>query len=324
MQSPYLDEGQRRQIARERAGLLWRTEWPTWLLIAVIYGGWTLLVSHFGQIGALPASVLLVWWCGWHLSLQHEILHGHPTQLVWLNRLLAYPPLAVWYPYGLYRESHLHHHVDSHLTLPALDTESFYVSPARWAEMGPVLQAVHRINKTFWGRLLFGAPLAIFATWSDAVREPLHGNWKRTPMWLAHIAAVAAMLWAIHAWSGMSPLYYLLLISYPAQSLTMIRSYYEHRPAQDCKQRIVVNEAGWLFRLLFLNNNFHLVHHDFPALPWYLLPRIYHARRDAYIARSGGFHVRGYLELMRCFGFKSVDAPVHPHMAEIPEQVSSS
>ena len=312
----YLDDGQRRQIARERAGLLWRTEWPTWLLIAVIYGGWALLISHFRQIGALPASVLLIWWCAWHLSLQHELIHGHPTRLVWLNRLLAYPPLAVWYPYGLYRESHLHHHVDSHLTLPALDTESFYVSPARWAEMGPLLQAVHRMNKTFWGRLLFGAALAIIGTWIEAIREPLGGNWKRMPMWLTHFAAVGAMLWVIHAWSGMSPLYYLLLITYPAQSLTMIRSYYEHRPAEDCKQRIVVNEAGWLFRMLFLNNNFHLVHHDFPSLPWYLLPRVYHARRDAYIARSGGFHVLGYLELMRRFGFTSVDGPVHPHMAE--------
>jgi fatty acid desaturase len=321
MQPAYLDDGQRRQIARERAGLLWRTEWPTWLLIAVIYGGWALLVTHFRRIGALPATLLLVWWCAWHLSLQHEILHGHPTRLVWLNRLLAFPPLAVWYPYGLYRESHLHHHVDSHLTLPALDTESFYVSPARWAEMGPLLRRVHQINKTFWGRLLIGAALAIFATWAGALREVLQGERKRLPMWLTHIAAVAVMVWAVHAWSGMSPLQYVLLVSYPAQSLTMIRSYYEHRPAQDCKQRIVVNEAGWLFRLLFLNNNYHLVHHDFPALPWYLLPRVYRARRDAYIARSGGFLVQGYLDLMRRFGFKSIDEPVHPHVAGMADKV---
>lgn len=54
------------------------------------------------------------------------------------------------------------------------------------------------------------------------------------------------------------------------------------------------------------------MHHDFPTLPWYLLPRIFHARRAAYIARSGGFHVRGYGELMRRFGFRPVAAPVHP------------
>ena len=52
--------------------------------------------------------------------------------------------------------------------------------------------------------------------------------------------------------------------------------------------------------------------HDWTALK---------GKRDAYIARSGGFHVRGYLELMRCFGFKSVDGPVHPHMTEGTEQV---
>lgn len=48
----------------------------------------------------------------------------------------------------------------------------------------------------------------------------------------------------------------------------MIRSYFEHRAADDCKHRIVINEAGSVMRLLFLNNNYHLVHHDLPHLPW--------------------------------------------------------
>jgi fatty acid desaturase len=314
--SAYLDNEQRLQIAQERNNPLWQSEWPTWLLIAVIYGGWYAALTHRQQLGQVVSALLLIWFCAWHMSLQHELLHGHPTRWAWFNRLLGYPPLAVWYPYKLYRDSHLRHHVDFHLTMPALDTESFYVSPARWAEMSKPLQAIYRINKTFWGRLLFGAAIAILTTWANAVREPLHGNWKNVPMWLRHIAILGGMLWWIHASFGISPFYYLLIISYPAQSLTMIRSYYEHRPAADCKQRIVLNEAGWLFRLLFLNNNFHLVHHDFPAIPWYLLPRIYHSRREAYIARSGGFHVHGYLELMRRFGFTLVDAPVHPYMAD--------
>jgi len=82
-------------------------------------------------------------------------------------------------------------------------------------------------------------------------------------------------------------------------------SVYEHRPAARAKERIVLNEADPLLRLLFLNNNLHLVHHDLPSLPWYLLPRVYRAR-------NGHFHFDGYRDLARRQGWRAVDAPVHP------------
>ena len=75
----------------------------------------------------------------------------------------------------------------------------------------------------------------------------------------------------------------------------------------------MLNEAGPVLRLLFLNNNLHLVHHDLPSLPWYLLPRVYAARRGAYNVRSGGFHLQGYGALLRRYALRPVDAPVHPH-----------
>jgi fatty acid desaturase len=311
--SDYLDATQQLQVRAERERLLWWAEWPTWLLIAVIHGGWLATLVFWRELGSVTATALMIWWCAWYMSLQHELIHGHPTSNSSINRLFGYLPLAVWYPYRLYRDSHLRHHVDADLTLPALDTESSYVSSITWEGMNRPLRALLWFNKTFWGRLLVGPAIAISSTWIEAVRQPLRGDWRHVPMWLGHVAMLSALLVWIDAESGVSPLYYLLAISYPAQSLAMIRSYYEHRPAQDHKQRIVLNEAGPVFRMLFLNNNYHLVHHDFPSLPWYLLPRVYRARRSCYIARSGGFHVRGYGQLMRQFGFKPVDAPVHPH-----------
>lgn len=311
-----MDPAQQQQIRGERQRRLWRAEWPTWLLIAVIHGGWLATLAFWSTLGTLPGTLLMIWWCAWYMSLQHELIHGHPTPYPVINRLFGYLPLAVWYPYSLYRDSHLHHHVDFHLTMPALDTESNYVAPAVWAGMNKPLRQLLWFNKAFWGRLLVGPAIAILGTWIEAIRQPLRGDWRQVGMWLRHLAMLAAMLWTIDAAFGVSALYYLLAISYPVQSLVMIRSYYEHRPAQEHKQRIVLNEAGWFFSVLFLNNNLHLVHHDFPSLPWYLLPRVYRARRDAYIARSGGFYVRGYGELMRRFGFTAVDAPVHPDMPD--------
>jgi fatty acid desaturase len=316
--SEYLDSLQRAEVACERARPLWRAEWPTWLLIVAIYGGWLLTLANWRVLGTFPATLLLIWWSAWYMSLQHELIHGHPTPWPSVNRLFGHAPLAIWYPYRLYRDSHLAHHVDSHLTMPALDTESQYVSPEVWAGMGRTAQLVRWFNKTFWGRVLVGPALAIGGTLVEAVRQPLRGDWRYVPMWLAHVAMVVSMLWLIEHVFGVPAWWYLLAISYPAQSLAMIRSYYEHRPAADHKQRIVLNEAGWFFRVLFLNNNLHLVHHDLPSLPWYLLPRVYRARRATYNARSGGFHVNGYGELMRRYGFRAIDAPVHPHLPDHP------
>lgn len=314
--SEYVDGGQRAEVATERERLLWRGEWPTWLLIAAIYGGWLFTLAYWREIGSVPATLLMIWWCAWYMSLQHELIHGHPTPWAWVNSLFGYAPLAIWYPYRLYRDSHLSHHIDFHLTMPALDTESYYVAPAVWAGMSKPVRVLHWFNKTFWGRLLVGPAISVSGAWVEAVRQPLRGEWRYVPMWVAHFAMLGGLFWWVSMSFGVSPIYYVLAISYPAQSLTMIRSYYEHRPAEQHKQRIVLNEAGFFFRVLFLNNNLHLVHHDLPSLPWYLLPRIYAARRDAYNVRSGGFHLHGYGELARRFGFSAIDAPVHPHMPE--------
>ena len=53
----------------------------------------------------------------------------------------------------------------------------------------------------------------------------------------------------------------ILVVSYPALVLTMLRSLYKHRFAVCPAHRIAINEASSLWRLLYLNNNYHVVHH---------------------------------------------------------------
>ncbi|KMQ79947.1 Fatty acid desaturase [Candidatus Burkholderia pumila] len=97
-------------------------------------------------------------------------------------------------------------------------------------------------------------------------------------------------------------------VGYPA--LASVRSFQEHRVAPAARQRTVINEAGWLWRLLFLNNNFHAVHHDLPGMPWFSLGDVYAARRIGYRASNGGFVVRGYGGL-RHHAFACAVSPVH-------------
>lgn len=116
--SMYLHQQQRDLIRQLSRSWLWRSELPTWLLIIAVYGGWFTTLACWQTLGLFPATVLLIWFSAWYMSLQHELIHGHPTSRPWLNQLLGTLPLVVWYPYGLYRDSHLAHHHNVSLTLP--------------------------------------------------------------------------------------------------------------------------------------------------------------------------------------------------------------
>ncbi|MFP3448827.1 fatty acid desaturase, partial [Pseudomonas sp. SIMBA_067] len=112
-------------------------------------------------------------------------------------------------------------------------------------------------------------------------------------MWLLH-GTLLALLFFWMARQGFSPLWYLLAVSYPALALTKVRSFYEHRAADDPLARSVNNEAAWPWRMLFLNLNYHSVHHDLPGVPWYGLRRLYLRDREHYYHRNHGFRVAGY------------------------------
>ncbi len=308
----YLDDAQKAELGRMEAGWLWRTEAPTWALIVAIYGGWYLTLSHWQTLGLPLATALLILFCAWFMSLQHELLHGHPTPWVWVNRILGYAPLSVWYPYTLYRDTHIRHHRDEDLTLPGLDPESYFVTTERWNRLGKLGRAVCHVRNTLLGRLLLGPLIGYAHTLVGTVRQFLRGNFHYLPMWLCHFTLLAAMLVWMDRQFGMSPLYYVLCIAYPGLALAMVRSFFEHQPAEAVKHRCVLNEAALPWRLLFLNNNYHLVHHDLPSVPWYGLPAIYWPRREEYLARNGGFLVHGYGEWVRRFAWRPVARPVHP------------
>lgn len=313
----YFDEAHAREIASRGATFTARTEWPTWLLIVLIYGGWlaVVLLVHGGLLSMLAATPLLIVLCTWHMSLQHELLHGHPTRSATVNKLLGIVPLAIWYPYAIYRDTHIAHHRDESLTEPNVDPESTYVSPEQWINAWPWQRALWRMRKSFVGRLVIGPPLGVVTLLVEAFKEQRRGDRRYASTWIMHAALVAVLLTWLQCVEGITWWYYLLAVTWPALSLAMVRSLYEHRAVRDPGQRTVINEAGLLMRLLYLNNNYHLVHHDLPQLPWYHLPYAYRIRRAAYVTKSGGFVIQGgYSELFKRFAVHETDSPVHPRL----------
>jgi fatty acid desaturase len=308
----YLDEAHRAEIVKLNNTLTSRTEWPTWLLLAGFYLAWFFVVFYGAASGEVLTLILLVPLVVLWMSIQHELIHGHPTRWPAMNKALGFLPFAVWYPYDIYRDTHLAHHNDAVLTLPGQDPESRYVTHAFWLRSSRYIKAVLWINKTLGGRLLVGAPLAVTALVAGEIRGLLHTGRSAWQMWAAHLLSVGALLTLVEQYSAISALQYLFLVSLPALSISMIRSFYEHRPSPLPEHRTVINESSGLLSWLFLNLNFHLVHHDLPGLPWFYLPQVYKARREQWMARNDGYVIHGYLQLLQGHLLSPVDCPCHP------------
>ncbi|MEO6917723.1 MAG: fatty acid desaturase [Collimonas sp.] len=288
-----------------------RLELPTWGLIAMIYSGWLACVLHWQALGSWLGTPLLIVLTAWYMSLQHELIHGHPSANARFNALLGQLPLAVWYPYAVYRDSHLGHHHNETLTLPGVDPETYYVSQTtQTAQAGGNQRSLQlrRFRNTSAGRLLIGPALA----WSQTIRAAWLARDRKTVItWGGHGLLLAGLLVLLQR-AGISPLYYVLAIAYPALSLTMVRSLFEHRAVDAEHARSVINEAAWPWRILFLNLNYHLVHHLHPGLPWFHLRLAYLAKRETYLEQSEGFVEHGYLPLLWRYRSTPVIADVHP------------
>ena len=287
-------------------------EWQTWLLIAAIYSSWLGLVVFYRSLPGWLATLLLIVVTAWFMSLQHELLHGHPTRSKAFNRLLGLFPMSAWYPYDIYRDSHLAHHRDELLTTPGIDPECNYVEPEHYARMARMRRALHWATRTVVGRFVLGPALTICGVWADVFTGPRRRGMVCVRTWAVHLVLLIAMLWWVQDRSGITPLHYLLGIAYPALGLAMLRSFYEHRPATLPAHRIVINDAALPWRLLYLNNNYHSVHHDHPSLAWHRIPAVYRDDRAGYLRRNDGFYLPGYGHVLWNYAFKPVDSPVHP------------
>jgi fatty acid desaturase len=73
-------------------------ELPTIGLAAFIYGGWAGLTFFHAHLPIAVVALLGAWLIAWHSSLQHELLHGHPTRWPRVNHGIGFVPLSLWLP----------------------------------------------------------------------------------------------------------------------------------------------------------------------------------------------------------------------------------
>ena len=294
--------------------LTWRLEWPTIVLLAATYLVWatgTLIWSHSGVLSGLVSVLLVAVAVAQFSSLQHEVLHGHPFANQAVNEALVFPGLVLTIPYQRFKDTHLQHHYDPALTDPYDDPESNYFDPAVWERLPRPTQMLLRANNTLIGRMVLGPVLGNWAfavkDWA-AIRAGDRGVRRAWGLHLAGVALVLVWLWGV----ADMPLWAYVVAVYLGQSLLKIRTYLEHRAHTTFRARTAVVEDRGPLALLFLNNNFHVVHHMHPSVPWYRLPALYAARRAHYLRRNDGYVYASYAQVFRHYLTRAKDPVPHP------------
>lgn len=285
-------------------------ELPTFCLLLLVYASWYALLLSAAEYGIIWFCLPLAYIVCLHSSLQHECLHGHPTRSQTFNDSLVIAPLILWLPYISYKRLHLEHHACHELTHPEQDPESYYFDAAHWQHLGGIRQKLHTLNNTLAGRMLIGPWLCIYSTLKNECREFFKNPAQKAPELAVHLLGLAGLFWLI-ASAGLAWLDYALWVIWPATSLMLLRSYYEHRPAADNKRSTAIIESNAVLSLLYLNNNYHLVHHRHPRLPWYRIRDEYEQKPDKWQAINEDFMFLGYGSLWKRFALAPKDSPLH-------------
>ncbi|RFB88661.1 fatty acid desaturase [Rhizobium leguminosarum bv. trifolii] len=296
-------------------------EWQTIFLSGVIYGGF-LSITWFWQ--SIPTVLMVMaggWLVAWQGSLQHELIHGHPTRNQAINDAIGWLSLSLWLPYAIYREAHLVHHRDEHLTDPIEDPESSYFTQAAWERMGPVGKKIAEWNMTLLGRLTIGPLVMIISFLAQEASHIMNGSRERAQIWLWHGLSIIAILFWVLFICKMPLWLYLIGFVYLGAALTRLRSYAEHRYADHHDERTAIVENSPVFGLLFLYNNLHVLHHQRPAIPWYRIPQLYRRDRKLLVEINGGLVYDSYFDVARRFLLKPHDDPLHPR--HMPKDSSS-
>lgn len=286
------------------------TEWPTVVLFLIVYTLWIALTLLHNQIPGIVVLVMLTLLVTLHSSLQHEVIHGHPTRWPLLNTIMAFPALGLAVPYERYELLHLQHHRNWLLTDPYDDSESYFVPRKNWLAFNRPTKTLLEFNNTLVGRLLIG-PAIMLVRQLLSEFEPIKTNPEVRKSWCLHLfSAALVIVWLLSV--GFPVWMYLLLVAYPAISILMLRAFSEHLPEEDIDSRSAIIKSNWFMQLLYLNNNYHRVHHDHPELAWYRLPEMYRAQY-----KDQTHHIyEGYLDLFRQYGFRKRFSVDHPFLAQ--------
>lgn len=220
----------------------------------------------------------------------HEGVHGVLSSNPHWNRMLSILcALPVLQNFSAYKVLHLKHH--KHLGIEG--DPDHYKNYTQWNWL---------VFMMYWGRLLIGYPAYITAIPILGFRQ---GNaveriWIVIEITLLGFLVTGVLLsplpkaFLIHGW-----LIPMLLIN----TMVNIRGMSQHTLLEDESdvirgtRTILTNPVT---RFFMCNENYHLEHHLYPAVPWYNLPRL-HQELQEELASRGAPYIPSYFAFVRDF-----------------------
>jgi ferredoxin-NADP reductase/fatty acid desaturase len=245
------------------AGLaVWAT--ATWLLLTGRAPLWVTIPLH--------ASVTFTMF-----TVLHESTHHAGGKLTWVNEMLgrlSIPFVAAYGSFPFIRYVHIEHHRNTN--------EDIRTDPDAWTSHGSWWQLPFRwLTIDGWYVRFYVPRLA---------RRPRAEITETTLMVMLAVSAAAALLATGNGWE-------LLMIYLIPQriGLGVLAWWFDWLPHHDLGITQRQNRFGatrvrvgleWLMTPLMLYQNYHLVHHLHPAIPFYRYVRAWNVNRDAYLAQD--------------------------------------
>lgn len=249
--------------------------WPT-VFVAIA------IVASFATVTTLGAMHIIPLWLGLILNTLilyfdqtplHEACHGNiagkDSKMLWLNHAVGYVCGAILlHEYKAFRFMHLAHHRETNN--PDLDPDNWVAVEGPFKVLWRCLTIVHWYHQYFWKHIAFHAhipgmrPLTIHIAvmylllYGIALGLALMGWWREVlALWIGpHILASALIIYFF--------------------------AYLPHMP-HEVHERYRDTNIFWfkgkivepVVNALYMFQNFHLIHHLFPRVPFYLYPKAF-------------------------------------------------
>lgn len=252
-----------------------RVAWPTIVFAVVTVFVWASTLTAF-FVGAIPWSVALIISTIASFAVftpMHDAAHNAIARQGWVNELIGrVSAFILTAPFPAFRYLHLTHH---------RHTNDEHEDPDLWSGRGPwfllpfrwVTQDLHYYS--FYGKRWSQQPLA-----------------HRIEMFVTF--ACLAALWSVFIYMGLG---FELLVGWivPARLALVLLAYgfdyLPHKPhtilAKDDRYRATLIRPNPLLTPILVYQNYHLVHHLYPGVPFYRYGAVWFERREQIVAKGG-------------------------------------